>query len=77
MTNRNYRNIVSLILFAVLALMGCTGRSAEGRMQGKNGEPQVTDTIYTEAKAMSIHRTEPERALVMIDSAVIVGNITW
>lgn len=26
---------------------------------------------------MSIHRTEPERALVMIDSALAVGNITW
>jgi len=35
------------------------------------------DTLYTEAAAMSIHRTEPERALVMIDSALMVGNITW
>ena len=26
---------------------------------------------------MSIHRTEPERALGMIDSALAVGNITW
>ena len=33
------------------------------------------DTIYTEAKAMNIHRIEPERALRVIDSAVIVGNI--
>ena len=38
---------------------------------------QGYDTIYTEAKAMSLHRTEPERALVMIDSAVIAGNISW
>jgi len=37
---------------------------------------QADDVFYTEAKAMSIHRTEPERALAMIDSAVIVGNIT-
>lgn len=61
--------IVSLF-FAVLTMMGCTGNG------GANREPQGADTIYTEAKAMSIHRTEPERALVMIDSAVIVGNIT-
>ena len=26
---------------------------------------------------MSIHRTEPEKALVMIDSAVVVGNLSW
>ena len=70
MTNRNYRIIVSLILFAVLAMTGCTGNG------GASNEPQDAVTIYTEAKAMSIHRTEPERALVMIDSAVIVGNIT-
>ena len=67
----NRRNIVSLILFAVLAMMGCTGNG------DASNDPQGADTIYTEAKAMSIHHTEPERALVMIDSAVIVGNITW
>lgn len=35
------------------------------------------DSRYTESSAMSRHRTEPERALVMIDSAVLVGNISW
>ena len=38
--------------------------------------PQGADTLYTEAAAMSIHRNDPERALRMIDSALIVGNIT-
>ena len=66
------RNIIVLALFAVLTLMtGCTGNG------GTKHVPQDNDTIYTEQKAMSIHRTEPERALVMIDSAVTVGNITW
>lgn len=41
-----------------------------------SSRPDDTDTVYTEPKAMSIHRNNPERALVMIDSAVIVGNIT-
>ena len=35
------------------------------------------DDRYTESAAMSRHRTEPERALVIIDSAVIVGNLSW
>ena len=35
------------------------------------------DSRYTESSAMSRHRTEPGRALVMIDSAVMVGNISW
>ena len=38
--------------------------------------PDGADTIYTEAAAMSFHRTEPERAMAMIDSALLVGNIT-
>ena len=40
-------------------------------------EQQAADASrYTEAAAMSFHRTEPERALVMIDSAVIAGNVS-
>lgn len=35
------------------------------------------DDRYTESTAMSHHRTEPERALTLIDSAVIVGNLSW
>ena len=61
---------IGLLFFAMLALTGCTGNG------GTKHVPQDNDTLYTEQKAMSIHRTEPERALVMIDSAVIVGNIT-
>lgn len=53
-----------------IALFCCTGHPVSQPVDG-------ADTIYTEAAAMSIHRTEPERALVMIDSALAVGNITW
>lgn len=73
------RNIIVILLLAVLALtMGCTGNGSLpfGEGGGRGYVPQDNDTLYTEQKAMSIHRTEPERALVMIDSAVIVGNIT-
>lgn len=51
---------------------------------GDSSSPQLfnltashrSDTIHTEAAAMSIHRTEPARAMTLIDSAVSVGNIT-
>lgn len=44
----------------------------------QKSEPVSSDlkSIYTEGAAMSRHRTDPERALIMIDSAVTVGNIT-
>ena len=70
MTNRNYRNIVSLILFAVLALMGCTGNG------GTQHEQQPTDTTYTQRAAMMVYDYDPVRALQIVDSAVIVGNLS-
>ena len=38
--------------------------------------PQADDTLYTEERAMDIYDREPERALRMIDSAEMVGNVT-
>jgi AraC-like DNA-binding protein len=38
--------------------------------------PQASDTLYTEKAAMDVYGTQPERALVIIDSAEIVGNLT-
>ncbi|MBO6144152.1 MAG: AraC family transcriptional regulator [Prevotella sp.] len=70
MTNRNYRNIVSLILFAVLALMGCTGNG------GTQHEQWPTDTTYTQRAAMMVYDYDPVRALQIVDSAVIVGNLS-
>ncbi|MBQ8127962.1 MAG: helix-turn-helix domain-containing protein [Prevotella sp.] len=56
----------------ITMLLTCCQQSADDSSQRADG----LDTVYTEPKAMSIHRTQPERALVMIDSAVIVGSIT-
>lgn len=65
------KKIPSLILYIFLAFMlaGCTGH---GDLQR---EPQPSDTLYTAETAMRIYDYEPERALVIIDSALIVGNI--
>ncbi|MBR1409554.1 MAG: hypothetical protein IJ580_00435, partial [Prevotella sp.] len=67
MTNRNCRNIVSMILFAVLALIGCTGNGGTQHVQ------QPTDTTYTQRAAMMVYDYDPVRALQIVDSAVIVG----
>lgn len=59
------------ILLAVLALLAaaCTGND------GVQREPQPTDTLYTAEKAMTLYGNDPDRALVIIDSALIVGNV--
>ena len=61
--------IVPLLWFAVT--VSCSDNP-------QKSEPVSSDlkSIYTEGAAMSRHRTDPERALIMIDSAVTVGNIT-
>ena len=63
-----------LILYvAVLTLtVGCTSSDKPVR----NRQPQPTDTVYTQQAAISIYGYKPERALQIIDSAVIVGNLS-
>ncbi len=64
----NYR--VLIIASAILALAGCgRGKQAPGRI------PQASDSLYTSQAAMKIYGTQPERALAIIDSALIVGNV--
>lgn len=67
MNNRSFPLIA--ILLALLTF-SCSSNKQQR-------ESFTNDTIYTEANAMSLHVTEPERALMLIDSAVIAGNITW
>ena len=38
--------------------------------------PQPSDTLYTAKTAMDVYAAQPDRALQIIDSAEIVGNIT-
>ena len=63
------RNLLYIILLAItMALTGCASGSAD--------DAALSDSEYTEATAMSVHLAEPERALTIIDSAVIVGNLS-
>ena len=51
-------------------MVGCTGNG------GTQQEEQPQDTVYTQKAAMAIYGYQPERALRIIDSAVIVGNLS-
>ena len=53
--------------------MGCTGK---GKDTASSREPQASDTLYTWRAAMRVYGYQPERALQIIDSAVIVGNMS-
>ena len=54
-------------------MVGCTEKSKE---TGNSREPQASDTLYTWRAAMQVYGYQPERALQIIDSAVIVGNMS-
>lgn len=58
----------------MLTIVGCTGRKSTGS-RGKAYKPRATDTLYTLKRALSIFAYEPVKALTIIDSAVIVGNL--
>lgn len=53
-------------------MAGCAGG---GGTSGKR-MPQAGDTLYTEERAMELYDREPERALRIIDSAEVVGNVS-
>jgi AraC-like DNA-binding protein len=61
-----------LILYSVLLLffVSCTGEKREKR------DSRPVDTIHTRAVALQYMASEPDRALQIIDSAEIVGNLS-
>ena len=65
---RTLRHLIVLIALVALA-EGCAKNSAPQH------QPQASDSLYTAEAAMRIYGLNPERALTLIDSALIVGNI--
>ena len=61
-----------LILYVILALIavGCVNTDNKVKYESQPGDP-----IYTADAALSIYDNNPERALIILDSAVIVGNL--
>lgn len=72
------RQTFQLILYVAVATVltaGCTGKRSQTEGESAR-QPQPTDTLYTAEKALMVYAYEPERALQIIDSAVIVGNVS-
>ena len=57
---------------AAILMVGCTSGTDK-----RNGHlPQPSDSLYTEERALKGYGENPERALLMIDSAEMAGNIS-
>ena len=66
------RGIYFILYIVLLALAGsCTGSG--GREEGHDSHS--SDTLYTAEVAMDVFNQDPGRALVIIDSALLVGNV--
>lgn len=58
----------------VVLMLGCADGSDEDK--AKDYPAQASDMVYTEQAAMDAYGLQPERALLIIDSAEIVGNLS-
>ena len=66
------QKVTNFILYVILAVFAVSCVKTDNDVKY---EPKPGDTIYTSAAALAVFDRNPERALVIIDSAVIVGNI--
>lgn len=64
------RLLYTLLITVAVLTTSCTYN------QDMNREHQSNDTIYTSKAAMEIYDYNPERALLILDSAEIVGNLS-
>ena len=67
-------NFIIAFMLVLLVLAGCTGKGNHSDESTVSLQPK--DTLYTEKAALKIYGTQPERALRIIDSAVLLGNLT-
>ncbi len=70
---RQKLHLIIFVAIAAILMVGCTGK---GKDTDNSREPQASDTLYTWRAAMKVYGYQPERALQIIDSAVIVGNMS-
>ena len=66
------QKITHFISYLFLALFAVSCANTDSKVKYK---PQPGDTLYTADAALAVFDRNPERALVIIDSAVIVGNM--
>ncbi len=58
-----------IFVLVLLAVTACTGGESTKTV------PQSSDTLYTEQAVLDIYDTLPQRALQLLDSAVVVGTM--
>ena len=56
-------------------ITGCTEKNSQHTKESGR-KPSPSDTLYTQQRAMAVYGYQPVRALQIIDSAVIVGNLS-
>ena len=64
-----------IVILMILMAVGCNESTGEQKEQGVAHVPQPSDSLYTQEAAMNIYAYQPLRALLLIDSAVIVGHM--
>lgn len=68
---KHHITLYILLTAAILTIMaGCS------KDNGTRRDPQPQDTLYTEERAMNVYAEDLPQALMIIDSAKIVGNLT-
>ena len=71
------KKLLSILFAGVLAFASCTSNSTHSdEAKASRRVKQSADTVYTSEAAMDMYATNPERALLIIDSAEVVGNLT-
>ncbi|MBR0050312.1 MAG: hypothetical protein IJP74_13520, partial [Prevotella sp.] len=68
--SRPPRNIIVLLLLAMLALVGCGDGKSVRQL------PHLGNTPYQQDTILMTYATNPERALTLLDSALLLGNIS-
>ena len=65
-----FSTYILMVVATIIMMVGCADNG------GTQQEEQPQDTTYTQQAAMKIYDYDPVRALQIIDSAVIVGNLS-
>lgn len=68
-------HLIIFFLFLSVLTVGCTSTDKEKDKSMGNSYKSM-DTRYTRQNAMGIYGYQPKRALQIVDSAVIVGNLS-
>lgn len=65
-------------MMSLFILSGCMGNGnpSDESIGEKSRVSQFSDTLYSEKTVLSIYGTQPDRALQIIDTAELLGNLT-